>query len=133
MENKKHIVAITALIKQGDRVLVIKRNQNEVAYPGKWAFPGGKVERGETVSEALFREVKEEVGLDVEEHSMLYDFTFVRPDGHNVVGLCFLVGVVDNSVSLHNDFDEFRWVTAQELSSLDHIPGMEKEVKKAFQ
>lgn len=135
MENEKHIVAVTAFIKNktGDKFLVVKRGKNEIAYPGKWAFPGGKLEKGQTILETLKREVKEEVGLEIEKcKKFLDDYTFVRPDGHNVVGLCFLVIAKSEDVKISKDFDYFKWITPKELSKLDHIDGMEEEVKKVF-
>lgn len=135
MENKKHIVAVTAFIKNkaGDKFLVVKRSRNEIAYPRKWAFPGGKLEKGQTILETLKREVKEEVGLEIENYKkFLDDYTFIRPDGHNVVGLCFLVIAKSEDVKISKDFDDFKWITPKELSKLDHIDGMEEEVKKTF-
>ena len=136
MENKKHIVAVTAVIKnmRGDKVLVVKRSIKEIAYPGKWAFPGGKVEREQTIMEALKREVEEEVGLEIENHKrLLHDYTFVRPDDHNVVGLCFLVKAKSEDVKLdEKDFDEYKWVAPEEFLKIDYIEGMDKEVEEAF-
>lgn len=135
MNPKEHIVAITALIKnrEGTKVLIVKRSQKEIAYPGKWAFPGGKVERGQSVMETLRREVKEEVGLDIgEEKHYLDDYTFIRPDGKNVVGFCFMVNAINENVTLSRDFEAFRWVFPEELSQFDHIEGMKETVKKAF-
>ena len=135
MENKKHIVAITALIKnkKGDKFLVVKRHKDEIAYPGKWAFPGGKVEKGHTVLETLKREVKEEVGLEIRNHKrFLKDYTFVRPDGHNVVGFTFEVVAKSEKVSISPDFEDYKWIKPEELPSLDHIKGMDEEVMVAF-
>ncbi len=135
MDNKKHIVAITALIKNKakDKFLIIKRHKNEIAFPGKWAFPGGKVERGQTVLETLKREVLEEVGLEIGDYKKyLEDYTFVRPDGHNVVGFCFEVIAKSENVKISKDFEDFKWIKPEELSSFDHIEGMEEEVSIAF-
>ena len=134
-ENKKHIIAITALIKNKEKtkILVIKRNKNEIAYPGKWAFPGGKLEKGETILDTLKREVKEEVGIDIEDYKLfLKDYTFIRPDNHNVVGLSFLVIAKSDNVNLSKDFEDSKWVNIEEFKNLDYIDGMEKEVKIAF-
>lgn len=135
MENKKHILAITAIIKdlKGERFLIIKRSDKEIAYPGKWSFPGGKLEKGETVLQTLRREVLEEVGLEIEDHKKyLKDYTFVRPDGHNVIGFVFLVKAKSERINLSKDFDDYRWVYPKELNSYDHITGMEEEVHLAY-
>ncbi len=135
MDDKKHIVAITAVIKNqvGDKFLILKRSDKEIAFPGKWAFPGGKVEKGQTVTETLRREVKEEAGLEIQDYKeYLKDYTFVRPDGHNVVGLTFLVKADSDAVNMSQDFSEYAWVKPEEFESYDHIPGMEQEIQLAF-
>jgi 8-oxo-dGTP diphosphatase len=48
-----------------DKVLIGKRLSSNTIYPNKWEFPGGKVEEGETIDEALIREFKEELDIDV--------------------------------------------------------------------
>ena len=134
-DSKKHIVAITAFIKNssGDKFLVLKRSMNEIAFPGKWSFPGGKLEKGEDIMQTLKREVLEEVGLDIEDNKFfLKDFTFIRPDGHNVVGLCFIVKAKSDNIIIPEDFDDFKWVSPDEFKHLDHIDDMEEEVSLAF-
>ena len=136
MEDKLHIVAITALIKNSskDKFLVLKRHMNEIAYPGKWAFPGGKAEKGETVLETLKREVLEEAGLEIEDYKKyLRDFTFIRSDDKNVIGLCFEVIARSENVTISEDFETYKWIKPEEISDLDCIKGMEKEVELAFQ
>ena len=137
MDNKQHIVAITAFIKNSteDKFLIIKRSPNETAFPGKWSFPGGKLERGENIMQTLKREVKEEVGLEIENNykKFLKDFTFIRTDGINVVGMCFEVKAKHENVIIpKKEFDEYKWVTPEEFESYDHIEGMEEEVNLAF-
>lgn len=135
MSSKLHIVAITAFIKNSsqNKFLVIKRHRNEIAFPGKWSFPGGKTERGENILTTLKREVLEEVNLEItNEIKFLKDYTFIRPDNQNVVGLCFEVIATSENVTISTDFEDFKWITPQELSQLDHINGMEEEVRLAF-
>ena len=135
MSSKLHIVAITAFIKNSTKgkFLVVKRHKSEVAYPGKWAYPGGKTERGQTIMDTLKREVLEEVGLKIEnEKRFLKDFTFIRPDDINVVGLCFEVTAKSDDVKISKDFEDYKWITPEELSELDHIEGMEEEARIAF-
>ena len=132
--SKLHIIAVTALIKSpdGSKFLVVKRGAHEVKHPGLWALPGGKVEAGETLMQALVREVKEETGLDIaEEKKLLRDFVFDRA-GQNVVGMAFEVRMTGGELRFSNDFDDARWVTPEELRLLDCIPTMHQEVSIAF-
>lgn len=57
------LVGVGAIIFRENRVLLVRRGR-EPAY-GKWSFPGGLVELGESLEEAVWREVREEVGLEV--------------------------------------------------------------------
>lgn len=132
-DKKIHIVAITAIVRYGDKFLILKRNPNEIAYPGKWTIPGGKVERGELIMDVLKREVKEETGLDMEEKiKFLRDYTFIRPDGYNVIGFTFLVNAINDNVKIDKDFEDFKWVLPEELEKYDCIEGIKEDAQKAF-
>lgn len=136
MEDKKHIVAVTAVIKNklGDKILIAKRNNNEIMHPGKWTYPGGKLERGETLMDTLKREVLEEIGLEIEDFKkLLQDYSFTRPDGHHAVGFNFLVKAKGEDIKLCDDLDDYKWVDLEEMSNFDHIEGMEIAAKKSLQ
>ena len=60
---KRPMVGVGAIIFRGDQVLLVQRGK-EPSY-GKWSVPGGLVEVGESLREAVMREVQEEVGLTV--------------------------------------------------------------------
>jgi 8-oxo-dGTP diphosphatase len=57
----RHIV--NGLLMRDGRVLMARRAQNRKAYPGRWSFPGGHVETGETLDDALIRECREEIKI----------------------------------------------------------------------
>lgn len=135
MSNKNNIVAINALIKDKswEKFLIIKRSENEIAYPGKWAFPWWKMEPNETIMDALKREVLEEVWLEIEDtKKFLKDFNFVRKDWYNVIGLCFAVVAKTYSVKLLSEFSDYKWVAKEEFKNYDYIAWMEEEVELAF-
>lgn len=131
--NKLHIVAVTAMIRDGDgRYLVLKRGEHEVAYPGMYIFPGGKVEDNETVDEALANEIEEETGLKMKPGKILVkDGTFVRPDGQSVKVFSYLVEVEKTEpVTLSDDHTDYRWLDPADLDTIEH-PGYTDEFKRA--
>ncbi|VEJ44800.1 8-oxo-dGTP diphosphatase MutT [Bartonella vinsonii] len=64
------LVVACALLDQDKRVLLTERPQGK-SLAGLWEFPGGKVEKGETPEESLIRELKEELGIYVQENNLL--------------------------------------------------------------
>ena len=77
------MTAVAAIIKRDNKVLMVKRNK--VPYKGTWMFPAGFVDFGEHPEETLFREVKEETGMDVvdfELHQVEQSTDDPRAPGH---------------------------------------------------
>jgi 8-oxo-dGTP diphosphatase len=65
MAGVPHLRVVAAVIAQNDRYLITQRRPTAV-LPGLWEFPGGRVEEGETDAQALKREVRERVGVEVD-------------------------------------------------------------------
>ena len=63
----KTIEVVAALVQVEDLILIVQRKEDAKAYKSlKWEFPGGKVEQGERPEDAVVREVKEELQLDIQ-------------------------------------------------------------------
>ena len=58
-------LSVCGVIVHQNKFLIVKRSETDDFLPNCWEFPGGSVEDGETISEALKREIKEEIGLDI--------------------------------------------------------------------
>ena len=87
---KKPSVTVDGVIIKDGKVLLIKR-KNE-PFKGRWALPGGFVEYGETVEQAVLREVKEETGIDAEIKKLVGVYSDPRrdPRGHTI-SIAFLL------------------------------------------
>jgi 8-oxo-dGTP pyrophosphatase MutT (NUDIX family) len=113
-------LTITFLIQHDGRYLLIERGPAERNFPGLWAFPGGKVEEGETVVDTIRREVREETSLELTDLFIpLNSYCF-----GGSVGLAFLVQADSDRVS-PNEFAAFKWVSSlEDLAGIRCIPGI---------
>jgi ADP-ribose pyrophosphatase YjhB (NUDIX family) len=121
------VPSVTAIVlnTEGALLLVHKTDNN------LWALPGGGVDPGESVSEAVVREVKEETGMDVEvtnlvgvytnpRHVMAYDDGEVRQQ----FSLCFRTRLVGGEIKTSNETKEVEYVDPAGLDDLDIHPSM---------
>ena len=70
------VVGVGAVVFDGDRVLLVKRGKEPLR--GRWLIPGGTVERGETLTDAIVREVQEETGLTVRAGEVVLVFDHIE-------------------------------------------------------
>ncbi len=95
-------------------------------FPGQWALPGGGVEPGERIDDALRREVREELGIELASFEPLLfkdailEKTF--PDGSrqplHMIFLIYRCSPASMSISVNEEFSEYAWVDADGLSKL---------------
>ncbi len=118
---KNLLVCAVALIDADGRVLMAKRPEGKT-LAGLWEFPGGKVEQGERPEDALIRELKEELGINVE-HSCLAPLTFAShsyPDFHLLMPL--FVCRRWKGIPQALEGQELKWVRAKDLRSMPMPP-----------
>jgi 8-oxo-dGTP diphosphatase len=84
---------------------------------GKWEFPGGKVEEGETDTEALVREFQEELAVPIEAGSLIGETEFVHDDTPFILRF-YLVDLLSENFTL-SAHSEWRWVSMDEMLALD--------------
>jgi len=111
------IEVVAAIIEHEGKILACRRRPEKTAG-GKWEFPGGKLEKGETHSEALVREIREELGTSIEVTAPLRtDDTVV---GESTIRLmCLRARLLGEPPTESLDHDELRWVRRSDLPDLD--------------
>ena len=100
---------------QGRVLLVLRGHEPE---PGRWTIPGGKVEQGESLAQALVREVREETGLDVEVHEELWTLTKPVDDERDYEIHDFRASVVGGELRPGDDAPDVRWFAPDDLASV---------------
>lgn len=115
-------VAVGAVVVHDGDLLLIRRGHGPAA--GSWSVPGGRVEPGELLAEAVVRELLEETGLEGACGSLV-GWT-ERVDGqHHWVILDFEVTVLDRRAPVAgSDATEARWVPCEEVSELALVEGL---------
>jgi 8-oxo-dGTP diphosphatase len=114
------VQGVVAVIEHEGRLLAIRRAAG-IAAGGSWCLPGGAVEPGESLEQALVREVREEVGLDVRPVRQVWQWT--RPDGrlHLHWWLAELVGNSAEMALASSEVAEARWVSREEFRRLQPV------------
>lgn len=118
---------VAALIWEGDRFLACQRPAHK-ARGLLWEFVGGKVEPGESREEALIRECREELDITIAPRDVFLTVIHEYPD-LTVRLTLFNASIVSGDPKLleHNDL---RWITVQEIDSLEFCPADEEILKK---
>jgi 8-oxo-dGTP diphosphatase len=119
------IVVTAAIVEDHGRFFVTRRLKG-THLEGLWEFPGGKIEAGESLADGLRRELKEELGTDVEIGDEIFAVTHDYPD--RSVELHFLSCTFLNApVALLGQ--DMRWLAREELSALEFPPADEELIR----
>jgi ADP-ribose pyrophosphatase YjhB (NUDIX family) len=125
---------VAAVQNRAGDLLMIRRTDNDM-----WALPGGGHDIGESISDAVVREVREETGVDVEvtglvgvytnpHHVMAYDDGEVRQQ----FSLCFTARPIGGRLTTSSESREVRWVGPAELGELNIHPSMRLRISHAL-
>lgn len=114
----KEIKVVAAIIQKENKILATKRGYGE--FINMWEFPGGKIELGETKEQALVREIKEELNIEISVDKFALDIEYQYPNFYLFMS-CFMCSIKEDSIELleHNDG---KWITKEELNTLNWLP-----------
>ena len=120
-ESIRQIDVVAGLILRHQRLLVCQRHEN-AAFPLKWEFPGGKVEQGESCLDTLRRELREELGIEIEAAKEIFSHNHLYPGAVEARLKFFLVSQYRGEIS-NLVFQRISWVEIVDLAQLDFLEG----------
>ena len=127
----KSIRVSAAVIHRDGKIFATQRGYGE--YKGKWEFPGGKREEGESGEEALYREIKEELDSKVKIEKLICTTDYDYPTFHLTMDV-YLSTLIEGKLTLL-EHEDAQWVSLDSIDNLDWLPAdwsVIDEIKKHF-
>jgi 8-oxo-dGTP diphosphatase len=114
----KSIEVVAAIIFNDNKILATRRGYGD--YINMWEFPGGKIESGETKEDALRREIREELDVEITIHKYITTVEYDYPNFHLTMH-CYSCTILTGTIKLsaHN---EARWLSSSDLTSVEWLP-----------
>jgi 8-oxo-dGTP diphosphatase len=115
---------VRGVIMRNGKFLLVQRSKNDKWSPGMWEFPGGKIDFGQDINDALKREIKEETGLDISVREPLFFWDqdikdLPKYEGFILITLYFSCEAPLNArVVLSDEHDDHKWIEYSELKEI---------------
>ena len=123
------VVAVGAIVWKGDRVLLIRRGRPP--RQGQWSIPGGRQEAGETVRQAVLREIREEAGIEIDILGVAAVVDLIERDGddlsHHYTVIDMLAEWRSGDPVAGDDALEAGWFALDQLTAFD-LPELQRQV-----
>lgn len=138
-----HEVAITAIVVKDRKFLIIRRSPNKKRFPGMWTVPGGKLETHDylnllkdteyywynVLEKVLRREVKEEVGIEIDNIEYVTSLATVHGDGNPSLVISCMTSYSSGKIKLQaEEADMFVWVSLEEAKNYELLDGIYDEL-----
>ena len=117
-DNIKSIAVVAAVIVTSEGILATQRGSG--GFKDKWEFPGGKIEAGETPEQALMREIREELDLEIRIDSFLDTVDYTYPD-FNIKLHVYVCSVISGILNL-KEHKSLKWLKSDGLYSVEWLP-----------
>ncbi len=121
------VAAAIAVVVRGERLLLVRRSHKPDA--GRWGFPGGKIEAGETIVAAALRELAEETGVAADPVAVLTAVDVIRREGdrrHHYVLIAVLCRWRSGEGAAASDAEEIGWFDLAAIPALEKSPDVER-------
>ena len=118
-----------AIVTRDNKFLLLKRSSTDKNNPGRWALPGGHVEDGESLTEGLLRELKEETNLDSKELFCRKIHEMPHENENKTIHIFWIMKTKGDVILQDGEHDEFVWCSADGASMYNPLKHIEKTFK----
>ena len=114
----KKIEVVAGIVCRENKILATQRGYGE--FKDGWEFPGGKIELGESPQEALIREIREELDVDIKGGKLLETVEYDYPKFHLTMH-CFMCELLSEEIVL-KEHEDAKWLEEDELDTVEWLP-----------
>ena len=115
-------VVAAVITDDNNRILITQRNLKK-SQGGLWEFPGGKIENAETKEEAIIREIKEELDVNIKVDQYIDEKVFIYPE-KDINLIAIKCSIISGKILL-KEHEDAKWVTSSELVNYNFAPADE--------
>ncbi len=142
LEKGEYIIGVQLVIlNHKNEILITKRSEKKKVLPGKWECNGGAIHSSETPLEGLEREIKEELGIEINPNKLLFYKTTVNDETHNIKEIYLYKDNIDiKNLKLSEEVSDAKYVSIEEYKEMYHKKEIvynndfdEEDYKKAIQ
>lgn len=128
LENKKFVSAHVVIF-DDDKFLIVKRSKSDPWMAGRYGLPGGKIEKGESVRQALTRECMEEVNLKIYPENCVFLPKISNKNNHAF----YFCTKFEGKIKLDTEHDDYKWVKFEDLNNYSTVPDLSNTISSALE
>ena len=117
-ESLKVVRVVAVVIRREDRIFATAKGYGE--FKGQWEFPGGKIETGESPKQALAREIREELDVEIQVGDLIETIEYDYPTFHLSMD-CFWAEIISGEIVL-KEAEKAKWLTKETIDSVNWLP-----------
>lgn len=123
---------VTAILKRGDKILIVKRGIRVDTFVGKWSGISGRMEN--TPLESVLREIKEETGIPEEKVKLIKEGNPILASGENIDFKVypFLFEVKEEKIQLNWENTEYRWILPEKITNYKTVPKLREVIEEVL-